>query len=156
MEKRISKKIIRVKSLEAEAAEATAERAKYDLTLLGKKANHTRQQLEMQIVKEVTERERVEVLMGEQNRDLAALQRDNSKQQRQLDIERADLEQRILLIKTQSESLTHRNKMMREERRQMKLCLSAEHESSQKEQDVSLFLPVSFAFALDSLILLPF
>jgi hypothetical protein len=106
-------------------------------------------------VREVTERERVEGLMGEQIRDLATLQRDNSKHQRQLDLDRADLVQRNLLFKTQVDSLTHRNKMMREERRQIQVSLSAEQESSQMEKDVSLFfflvlLFVSSVFGLDS------
>ncbi len=123
MEKHKSKRIIRVKSLEAEAAVANAERATYELIQSEKKAYLKRQQLEKEVVNNVTERERVEGLVGEQIRELAALQRDNSKQQRQLDIERADLVQRNLLFKTQSESFTHQKKTVREERRKIKVSL---------------------------------
>jgi hypothetical protein len=156
VEKQISKKIIRVKSLEAEAAEATAERAKYELTLLEKKANKKRQQLEKEVLKEVSERERVELLMGEQKRSLATLQRDTSKHQRQLDLDRADLVQRNLLFTKQSDSMTHQKKVMREERRQNKVCLGAVQESSQREKDVRVFFFVLSVFARDSLIPLPF
>jgi hypothetical protein len=104
IEKRKTKKIIRVKSLETEAAVVNAERAKYELLQSEKKAYLHRQQLEKVVVREVTERERVERLMGVQIRNLATLQRDHSKHQRQLDLDRADLAQRNLLLNTQAES----------------------------------------------------
>jgi hypothetical protein len=140
----------------AEASDA-AERVQYDLLQLEKKAEQKQQKLERQIREQEGERERFELLRGEEQREIYMSKRQRDKEVRQLSIDRVELERQRELTVAQGARVAHDRKFLRGGSQTMKRRLSSAKGAMDLEKKVSFFLyPVrAFAPTRDSLIPLP-
>ena len=86
-----------------ESANAEAEHAKYELIRLGKTENYKRLKLEKEIAQQAQELFRVDESIEQRVRDVQQLQREANKKQRQLDIDRDQLQQQQSLCVSQSD-----------------------------------------------------
>ena len=99
-----------------ESANAEAEHAKYELIRLGKTENYKRLKLEKEIAQQAQELFRVDEIIEQRVRDVQQLQREANKKQRQLDIDRDQLQQQQSLCVSQSDRLSHERKLLGVER----------------------------------------
>ncbi len=139
----------------AEASDA-AERVQYDLLQL-KKTEQKQQKLERQIREQEGERERFELLRGEEQREIDMSKRQRDKEVRPLSIDRVELERQRELTVAQGASLAHDRKLLQGESQTIKMRLSSAKGAMDLEKKVSFVLYPALAFAptRDSLIPLP-
>ncbi len=117
--------------MDAETTHAVAEQAKYDLVKLNKRATNKRQKLERELQK-------VDDSLLQKGREMDVLQREGNKHQRQLDVDRAALEQQQTLFVSQSERLVHERKMLFADSLKLKASMTLAAKGRQQERYVSV------------------